>query len=161
MLLRQGAALRAYPFLSSLVENWWIIRDEYLDVQNDTVIWPERHLHNGKWQAYGLVLRGRWLEHKCPKTAAFLKTVPGLFIAGFSTLLPGAEIIPHVGYTKAVLRSHLGLITPDGCSLSVGKEVYQWKAGELVVFDDTVVHSARNEGTETRVVLLTDFARQR
>jgi beta-hydroxylase len=83
--------------------------------------------------------------------------VPGLFIAGFSVLKPRCHIKPHVGYTPEVWRSHLGLICPEGAWLQVEDEKHEWTSGQVVVFDDTRLHSAGNDASTERVVLIVDF----
>lgn len=86
--------------------------------------------------------------------------MPGLTTAGFSRLAPGTHIQPHVGYTSAVLRCHLGLVVPDeGCALRVGEDTRTWAEGRCVVFDDTVEHEAWNRSGSDRIVLLVDFLR--
>jgi beta-hydroxylase len=79
--------------------------------------------------------------------------------AHFSCLLPATHIRPHSGYTRKVLRCHLGLFVPEGCALRVGGEVRTWQAGSCLVFDDTVEHEAWNRSMLPRTVLLIDFVR--
>lgn len=124
--------------------------------------WPEAHLYNHGWDVYGLIVAGKPLLENCifcPQTTALLQQIPGIENAGFSRLAAGTEIRPHVGYTKQVLRLHLGLVTPPDCGLRVGSEVQHWRAGQCLVFDDTVEHEAWNRSSLDRVVLLVDFAR--
>lgn len=51
---------------------------------------------------------------------------------------------------------HLPLIVPDRCSYRVGFEHRTWKEGELLIFDDTIEHTARNDSDQLRVVLIFD-----
>ena len=51
------------------------------------------------------------------------------------------------GACCANLRFHLGLLTPPGPVLNVGYTTMQWHEGEVLVFDDTFIHSARHDGT--------------
>jgi|SaaInlV_125m_DNA_1040241.scaffolds.fasta_scaffold05998_3 hypothetical protein len=86
----------------------------------------------------------------------------------FSTLSPGAELEPHRGVTKAVLRYHLGLRVPkafENCHISLwdenGKEFkHSWEAGKDVVFDDTFEHGVQNRTKESRTVLFLDVQRE-
>jgi beta-hydroxylase len=96
-------------------------------------------------------------EQLCPLTASLVHQIPGLFIAGFSLLKPNCKIKPHVGYTNEVYRSHLGLACPPQAWLKVDDETYHWRSGEVVVFDDTKMHSAENASNTNRVVLIVDF----
>ncbi len=38
----------------------------------------------------------------------------------------------------------------------MGFERREWVEGQLLIFDDTIEHEARNDGDETRVVLIFD-----
>jgi aspartyl/asparaginyl beta-hydroxylase (cupin superfamily) len=48
---------------------------------------------------------------------------------------------------------HLGIDIPGG-ELIVANEQYRWKDAEIVVFDDSFLHSAKNNSDKVRVVLL-------
>ncbi|MGH8167365.1 MAG: aspartyl/asparaginyl beta-hydroxylase domain-containing protein [Woeseiaceae bacterium] len=74
----------------------------------------------------------------------------------FSALAPKTHIPPHHGETNARIVAHLPLIVPDGCLYRVGFEQRQWKVGEVLLFDDTIEHEARNDSDELRVVLIFD-----
>jgi aspartyl/asparaginyl beta-hydroxylase (cupin superfamily) len=52
---------------------------------------------------------------------------------------------------------HLPLIGPDNCLYRVGYEERRWTVGEVLIFDDTIEHMARNDSDELRVVLLFDI----
>ena len=77
--------------------------------------------------------------------------------AMFSALAPHTEIPPHTGETNARLVVHLPLIVPEKCTYRVGFEHRTWKVGEILVFDDTIEHTARNDSDELRVVLIFDI----
>ena len=86
----------------------------------------------------------------------FTLFLPELFVK-FYFLKPGARLRPHVG-THGRLAAHLGLVVPEGCcSLTVGGQKREWREGEVMVFDDTFVHEAVNEGDKPRVVLAVFF----
>ena len=124
--------------------------------------WPEKFLYGSGWDVFGLQAFGKRIEancRQCPATDRALREVPGMTTAGFSRLRPRTRIVPHVGYTDDVLRCHLGLVTPPRCGLQVGREQRAWTEGRCLVFDDTVLHSAWNQGGRDRVVLLIDFER--
>lgn len=78
----------------------------------------------------------------------------------FSILKAGEEIKPHKGIYKGVIRVHLGLIIPKGeCYININEIKHYWKKGELLIFDDTDIHSAVNKTKEDRVVLFLDVIR--
>jgi aspartyl/asparaginyl beta-hydroxylase (cupin superfamily) len=52
--------------------------------------------------------------------------------------------------------AHLPLIIPEKCFIRVGFETREWNVGEILVFDDTLEHEARNDSDELRVVLIFD-----
>ena len=143
-----------------LEANWVPIRDECLAAGN-YVRWPES-IYNGNWDVYGIYdLQGYLIEEnatRCPKTTEVLKRIPNLRTAGFSKLGAGAHIKPHKGYTDAVLRCHLGLVTPEGdCALKVEETVYNWQEGKAFIFNDRLLHEAWNYTDSDRYVLLLDL----
>lgn len=157
----QFMSVEQFEFLKPLEDHWEEILSEYKNIENQVQPWHETGLHNGLWNVYGIYHCGDRLEGEktCPLTASLVHAVPGLFIAGFSLLRPQCQIRPHVGYTGEVLRSHLGLICPPQAWLKVDQEVYRWQPGQVVVFDDTRLHSAGNDDRSDRVVLIVDFVR--
>lgn len=109
----------------------------------------------------------------CPRTAALLAQIPDVRNAFFSVLAPGISLAQHRGPQRAVLRYQLGLIVPepDTCELRVesshlngtshgGDDVYHWREGEGILWDDMRLHSARNGGSHPRVVLMLDIRRR-
>ena len=153
----------AFPFTRTLEQNWSGIRAEFEALDPACFVpWPERELYGRGWEVMGLYAFGRKLAAgctRCPQTAELIEAVPGMTTAGFSLLHPGTHILPHCGYTPAVLRCHLGLAVPPGCSMRVGAETRQWREGHCLVFDDTSEHEVWHRGERPRVVLLVDFAR--
>ncbi|WP_119301254.1 aspartyl/asparaginyl beta-hydroxylase domain-containing protein [Dongia deserti] len=163
-----------FPFLDKLEANWKDIRAE-LDVllqDRESIpffdkISPDqaRISHSQKWRAYFLWGLGEELTSntaRCPKTAALLRTVPGLRSAWFSILAPNYRIKPHRGITKGVLRSHLGLIVPQNwrrCRMVVDDQTVRWREGKCFVFDDSRTHHVSNHTDEERIILLFDFDR--
>jgi aspartyl/asparaginyl beta-hydroxylase (cupin superfamily) len=153
----------AYPFLKPLQENWEIVLNELRALsQTYFVEWPERDIYDGDWRVFALFRLGVPFDRNvlaCPETARMLQEIPGLVNAGFSSLASGVYIGPHTGYTKQVLRCHVGLIVPENCGIRVGQEVRGWTPGSCFVFDDTQEHEAWNQGASKRIVLLFDFKR--
>jgi len=150
-----------FPFLRPLKEGWERIRAEYDVLASGAVQWHEP-IHNGKWSVIGFRFQDQDLPKnkiKAPFTASLCDAIPGIHTYGFSIMEPGCEIEPHVGYTNAVLRGHLGLYFNADAALQVGEEIRTWKEGEIFVFDDTTLHSAWNRGPSKRVILLFDFYR--
>ncbi|MBI3704598.1 MAG: aspartyl/asparaginyl beta-hydroxylase domain-containing protein [Rhizobiales bacterium] len=96
----------------------------------------------------------------CPETWRICQKIPGLITVMFSILEPGKHLPAHRGPYNGVLRVHLGLIVPEPreqLGIRVENEVYRWREGEAVVFDDAYEHEAWNKTPHTRVVLFVDF----
>ncbi|MND38618.1 Aspartyl/Asparaginyl beta-hydroxylase [compost metagenome] len=115
--------------------------------------WPEP-LHEGGWDVLALKWQGQVV---LPVIELFPWLARSLvWNAGFSRLRPGTVIEPHTGYSSDVLRLHFGLDCPAGASITVGGETRAWRDGEFLLFDDTLLHSARNDGDRDRLILLVD-----
>lgn len=154
-----------FPFTEILSKNWNAVRGE-LDAleKSEFMNWPEYSLYDGKsWETFGLYAFGTRQPQgcaRCPQTEALVKQIPGLMMAGFSRLTPGAHIVPHrgyEGYAGHVLRVHMGLDIPNDCGIRVGEVTRTWKEGECLVFDDSIEHEAWNNSGRSRTVLLCDF----
>ncbi|WP_439620284.1 aspartyl/asparaginyl beta-hydroxylase domain-containing protein [Hyphomonas sp.] len=123
---------------------------------------------NDDWSAFYLWKDGARVEEncaRCPVTSAAFEDLPLDYLPGqapsvlFSLLKPGAAIPPHHGLINTRLICHLPLLVPGPAWLRVGNQTHHWKEGELVIFDDSIEHEAKNEASETRVVLLFDIWR--
>ena len=158
-----------FPFAADLEQKWQIIRDEMVALRETGFIaWPEKSLYGESgWQTFGLYAFGEKQRDNCklcPRTTALVEAIPGMVMAGFSRLAPGAHIKPHVGYdeySRYVLRLHLALETNPDCALRVADETRAWQEGRTFVFCDATEHEAWNRGTTTRTVLLLDFKNPR
>ncbi len=96
----------------------------------------------------------------CPETWRICQKIPGLITVMFSIFEPNKHLPPHRGPYNGVLRLHVGLIVPeprDQLGIRIEKDLYRWKEGEAVVFDDAFEHEAWNYTPHTRVVLFVDF----
>jgi len=151
-----------------------LLRDgaEFQPYVEDDPDLPRREFHglhgDPSWSAFYLWRDGRPVEEnaaRCPRTMAALEHVPMTRIGQrtpsvlFSRLTPGAHIPPHNGMWNCRLIGHLPLIVPEGCWLRVGNETRRWEEGKLLVFDDSFEHEAKNESSETRIVLIFDIWR--
>jgi hypothetical protein len=166
---------RDFPWTAVLEAHANIIRGELAGMQQALVSVRGRSEHDGS-----LVSRGTWSEvvllsgpgvlhrencARAPRTAELLLQISaatslaacGVGEALFSALAPGTRLRPHCGSTNARLTAHLGLVVGAGCGLRVGDELRTWQAGKCIVFDDSFVHEAFNEGEYTRIVLLVNF----
>ena len=123
--------------------------------------WDDAGINNGGWYTCGLKWQGKPLDgHDRTIAGRIAAGDDAIFNAGYSLMMPGAEIAHHVGYSSEVLRLHVGLVVPEGdCALIVGGEERRWESGEALLFDDTVLHSAHNRTGHLRLILLLDIAK--
>jgi ornithine lipid ester-linked acyl 2-hydroxylase len=140
-------------------------------------------IHTIAWKSFVLVAGKPIAENcsLCPRTAAVLARIPDIHLAFFSILEPHQYITPHWGYYAGLLRYHLGVIIPDDnregkCWLRINDsheanavrdkaaieqgQVYHWRNGKGMFFNDTKLHDAANESDQVRVVLWIDTPRR-
>ena len=165
------------PELLDLERNYHDIREEVLRILPDKRAIPRYHeldqmqynisarVNPDKdWKIFPLNIMGVKPEAysaRCPKTMALLERIPGLFEAFFSILEGGKSIPHHEGPYRGYLRYHLGLIVPEKNppSIRLKDQVYTWKEGESVLFDDSWDHEVYNQCEADRVVLIVDIRR--
>lgn len=159
------------------------IKDKMTDMEAMGGGYTVGGIHTAKWKTF-MFKSGSFVEENCrlaPKTTAILRKIPNIYTVFFSVLDPHQYITPHFGYYKGFLRYHLGVIIPNDnadrlCWLRINAdladnalrdkslvdrgEVYHWKEGEGVMFDDTFLHDAENGSDEVRVVMWIDVARK-
>lgn len=167
--LRRPAFHAPTPWMETLRAEWRAIRDEhdaaalvspsFVDVDAT----QERVDRNGTWRTLWLRMHGVESAHAhahFPRTMRLLRDVPAHSIM-FSLLPPHAALAWHRGPYSGVLRYHLGLRCDGAATLRVeGEEnVYRWRDGEHVVFDDGHVHRAVNPSDRPRLVLWLDVPR--
>ncbi len=161
------------PGSEVLEANFATIREELAPLLADRSVLPAfqefdpgqaRLSHDALWKVF--ILRGFGVDapdnrERCPRTAAVIDQVPGLYTAMFSILEPGKRIPVHAGPIKGLIRYHLPLVVPAApdCKIKIGGVVTGWEEGRAILFDDTFLHSAWNETDEVRVVLFVDLER--
>lgn len=131
---------------------------------------PPKHglVDNPDWSSLPLWENGAPVAknvEQCPRTVAAIEKTDLLRIPKraphvmFSKLAAGAHIEAHTGLLNIRLVCHLPLIVPEGCVFRVGGEARHWHEGELLTFDDSVIHEALNNGDSDRVVLIFEIWR--
>lgn len=161
-----------YPDLKILQENWRVIRDEAINLNNAAHIKASSDLDDlgfnsffrTGWKRFYLKWYGANLksaEQLCPKTLELLNKLPSVKGAMFTMLPPGARLGKHRDPYAGSLRYHLGLVTPnaDDCYISVDGEKYSWRDGDAVMFDETYIHYAENKTDQNRIILFLDIKR--
>ena len=150
-----------FEFLKPIKDNFGIILSEFNAIKDVSMPWIEKDLYTGNWDVIGFKYENQDFpknKELAPKTCEIFDALSDkIFTYGFSILRPGCEIKPHVNDITKVLRCHLCLYTNDKAALVVNEEVKPWTVGDLLVFDDTNLHSSYNRGETDRVVVLFDF----
>ena len=165
------------PELLAFERNYRVIREELLGILPDKGAIPRYHELDAMqynisarvdpekdWKVFPLDMMGvrpAAFCARCPRTTALLDGIPGLFEAFFSILEGGKSIPAHEGPYRGYLRYHLGLVVPekDPPSIRLKDQVYTWKEGESVIFDDSWEHEVYNRCDGDRVVLIVDIRR--
>jgi len=161
-----------FPWSREIEREWRLIRGELDRVLTRKDDLPRFHelatdvatiSQDHGWKSFmlcGYGFRSDRNIERCPKTWSICQKIPGLITVMFSIFEPGKHLPPHRGPYNGVLRLHLGLIVPEPreqLGIRVEKDIYRWKEGEAVVFDDAYEHEAWNYTPQTRVVLFVDF----
>ncbi|KAG8190498.1 hypothetical protein JTE90_006671 [Oedothorax gibbosus] len=157
------------PYFKLLEKNWKAIRDEALSLADEKIsgFMPETEglQEKGDWKQFELFARGRKIEKNClraPKTCALVSQMPDAASCKrgqvkFSIMQPSTHVWAHTGPTNCRLRSHLGLVVPDGATIRVADEIRSWEEGKVLLFDDSFEHEVWHNGNSSRLVLIVDF----
>ena len=115
-----------------------------------------------KWGVFAFKYHGDLHESncaQCPSICDVLKKLPQIELAMLSILDPGADLRPHYGVFRQIMRLHYPIIIPTGASITVDGNAATWTEGEMILFDDTYLHSVRNDADTQRVVIFMNIAR--
>ena len=159
-----------FPELRQLTENWQVIREEALRLQ-DHIKAAQTNNDAGfntffkrGWTRFYL----KWYSDAhpsarelCPVTTELVSRIPSVKAAMFAELPAGSHLGKHRDPYAGSVRYHLGLQTPndDRCFIEVDGQRHSWRDGEAVIFDETYVHWAQNESEQTRIILFCDIER--
>jgi hypothetical protein len=140
--------------------------DSYLDNMGfipDQIAW--KRLKNKKWASQHLIRGGKILTMDSLKASllAFLECetvancpphAPELFL---SRLEPNTVIPPHYGISNLKLTVHLPINVNTDSVLTAGDVSQSWDGKrDIIIFDDSFLHSAKNDGKSSRTVLIFD-----
>lgn len=159
---------KVYPELEILKENYEKIIQEVNKIsKDDWKDWPEKELYKEtmSWRVFPFFGFGIWVDHncdKCPELTNIIKNIPNLKTASLSKLNSGTRLTPHQGWadlSNNVLRCHYGIKVPDGCYVYVETDKQKSINNEIILFDDSKLHSAANFSQEDRIVLILDLER--
>lgn len=158
--------------LAVLRANWEIIRDEAIQLERAELIkGSDKYNDVGfnsffrrGWKRFYLKWYGDYhssAKKHCPKTIELLQGITSIKAAMFAVLPAGSQLLQHRDPYAGSLRYHLGLITPnsDDCNIMVDGQMYSWRDGEDVLFDETYIHWAENKSDKDRLILFCDVER--
>jgi ornithine lipid ester-linked acyl 2-hydroxylase len=160
-----------FPWVKQLESQWHVIYDELMALvkehEDSLTPYPNREMTTklNKWKTFGFMfwtIKSSNNCKKCPETWKLLKKIPDLLAGSFSLLEAGTTIKPHQGDTNAIIRCHLGLKIPapaPQCAFRVGNETRSWKEGEMLMFCDAHTHTAWNNTSEKRYIMILDIMR--
>ena len=166
-----------FPELDDLRDNWQVIRDEaeslYRQAYFDATQRPGtaayydlgfRTFFKYGWSRFYLKWYGYTHESArrlCPQTTALLARQPTLNGAMFALLPAGSKLTRHADPMACSLRYHLGLVTPNAatCFINIDGSDRNWRDGEVLMFDETYLHYARNDSEQYRLILMCDIDR--
>ena len=170
---KQFFDVQQFPQLEKLRENWQVFREEaqqlvaqgYIKATENNDDLGFNSFFKRGWKRFYL----KWYDdfhpsakELCPKSIELINSIPGINAAMF-TLLPkdGGRLKEHRDPYAGSIRYHLGLITPNSekCRIYVDGIPYHWKDGEGVLFDETYIHSAKNDSDMDRIILFCDVER--
>jgi len=161
-----------FPTSQILENNWKMVRNEFINLKDEikTNIWKNFANESEEfwkgWDTFPLRIHNKDNEEnmkKCNFLSQILKSDTNITTAFFSIMRSGKILPTHYGPFKGVLRYHLGLIIPPkesgDCFISVDNEIYEWKEGEGILFDETYKHFVKNETSYERIILFLDVKR--
>lgn len=164
--------IKGFPELLKLRDNWQVIREEAMRLYEEGHI-KKSETHSDLafnsffkrgWKRFYL----KWYDDMmpsavalCPKTVELVKSIPSVNAALFALLPPRSKLGAHRDPFAGSIRYHLGLMTPnsDECRIYIDGTPYSWRDGQDVLFDETYIHSVRNDTDEARLILFCDVAR--
>ena len=158
-----------YKWIKKIESKWQTVRKELLAALENpeelyargTNVWAATAPgeYGPSWRTLPLCDRTVWDPVNSaifPKTCELLHSakVP-LIEAFFASMGPQSDIKPHSDMCNFALTCHLGLDVPEGeCAITVGDTRRDWKNGEAIMFDTSILHEAENLSRRTRYILM-------
>jgi len=122
-----------------------------------------------RWTEMLLFDRGTWQPRGCKLLPTACKALQGLLeVEGIAhgkrsgqvsllKLEAGTSLVPHFGSVNWRYTAHLGLAVPEGVVMYAGNESRSFVQGEVLVLDDSFLHSVEHGGQGPRVTLFANF----
>lgn len=166
-----------FPELQSIQDNWRTIQKEVVSLyekgyfektkdpkENSYYDIGFRTFYKYGWSKFYLKWYGYTHDSAkklAPETVKILEKVPTVNGAMFSFLPVGSQLTRHLDPVACSLRYHLGLSTPnqDSCFINIDEQNYSWRDGQVLIFDETFLHYAKNNSDRYRLILMCDVER--
>jgi len=142
---KAGGGLVSYTESATLVVrgNWTQIKIAGDDPVTKALVWrPEMCGPGRPFERTCSVLRGE---------NTYVSAITGT--AKFYLLAPGSELKPHCGQANLRLFMQLGVLVPQGATLTVGGVDRNWEEGKVLILDDSFMHRVVHTGGALRVTL--------
>ena len=146
--------------LKSLID---IARSEMLDHDQKWINFEPHLSVGGNWDILPIYSFGYWndLATRFPKTAAAVSRMKVNNVM-FSKLPSMTSLRPHRGYasvSNSQLRCQLVLVSNENATITVGDVTKVMAEGEVIIFDDSLIHYSENMGAQDRYTLIVDIDR--
>jgi len=155
------------PWCAELKGHWAEIRAELHSHLDETALWvPGAYAASNKayapdWKISGVLVADTWKDDgRWSITQGIIRQLKCItpFEVFFARMPPHSTIAAHSDNLNYILTSHLALDLEAGmCSIRVGNQERDWEEGEILVFDTTYIHSAWNDSSRNRYVLVLRF----
>ena len=150
---------------------------EITNINPKTLInWPEKDLYDKEmtWKIIPIcytvpsddINKQIWINSAkkfIPKIYKFVKSLKNVRTALISKMGKNVSLKPHQGWEDVanhVLRCHLPIIIENGKSgVIVSGTRKNHVLGDVILFDDSLIHSGFNESNKDRYILIIDFKR--
>ncbi|MBA6389208.1 aspartyl/asparaginyl beta-hydroxylase domain-containing protein [Colwellia sp. BRX10-3] len=155
--------LLCMPLLKSIIKD--TDRENYIDAIGAKNMQKEWLLLAKKWQSIHLLKADKQCEIS-PEIEQVKKVFQDTLVAdcpphapeAFISILPADTIIPpHHGLSNVKLTVHVPIYVDELSSLTVGGERKTWIDEDIIIFDDSFLHSADNRSSNSRAVLIFDI----
>ena len=155
--------------ISTITNEFLILKQKSTDYESLKASCTSKRNNNfvGGWKVYHLMEEGLRNENNllyCPTVSKILASLNicacSLGYAYFSILSANISIDPHYGVTNTKLRIQIPLLNQlniNKCYITINNKEYQYKDGKAIIFDDSYLHSVRNDSIQDRVVLVIDI----
>lgn len=163
------------PFCSEIFRSLPTIRDELeRGWRGRFKPWSQGGGYEGAWDLLPLLasddydapgnLRGEARANRAVfrETVEALSSIDGICLAAFSYLGPQTFVARHYDEdVPPVIRCHLGVLVPPGCTLDLDDEAREHANGRWLCFHGAAPHAAKNPSHDTpRVTLMIDVRRR-